>query len=228
MPHPLIRLLHYGRNYRKLVWQAAVCSVANKFFDLAPPVLIGMAVDVVVQRENSLIADFGVTDTFNQLVVLAILTALVWGLESLFQYAYERLWRNLAQTMQHELRLDAYGHLQELELSFFEENSTGRLLAILNDDINQLERFLDMGANEILQVATTVVVISGVFFIVAPNVAWLAMLPIPFIIWGSIAFQNWLAPRYADVREKVSLLNTRLANNLSGITTIKSFTTENY
>ncbi len=50
----------------------------------------------------------------------------------------------------------------------------------------------------------------------------------PFILWGAIAFQKFLAPRYADVREKVSLLNGQLSNNLSGITTIKSFTTEEY
>ncbi|MEO0836074.1 MAG: ABC transporter ATP-binding protein, partial [Cyanobacteria bacterium J06642_3] len=44
----------------------------------------------------------------------------------------------------------------------------------------------------------------------------------------SVSFQKWLAPRYAEVRERVSILNSRLANNLSGITTIKSFTTEVY
>jgi len=71
------------------------------------------------------------------------------------------------------------------------------------------------------------VVVVGAFFILAP-VAWMAMLPMPFILWGSIAFQRLLAPRYAAVREQVSLLNSRLANNLTGITTIKSFTAENY
>jgi ATP-binding cassette subfamily B protein len=101
-------------------------------------------------------------------------------------------------------------------------------MAILNDDINQLERFLDFGANEVLQVLTTVIVIGVGFFVLAPSVAWMAMLPIPFIVWGSFAFQKLLAPRYADVREKVSLLNSRLSNNLGGIVTIKSFVTEAY
>lgn len=227
-PHPLIRLLRYGRDYRLHIGQAAVYSILNKIFDLAPPVLIGAAVDVVIQQENSAIARFGIRDILSQLLVLALLSLIVWGLESLFEYAYNRLWRNLAQSIQHDLRLDAYTHLQELELSFFEERSTGDLLAILSDDINQLERFLDIGANEILQVLTTVMVVGAAFFILAPSVAWLAMLPIPFILWGSIAYQKRLAPRYAEVREKVSLLNARLANNLSGIATIKSFTTEAY
>jgi ATP-binding cassette subfamily B protein len=101
-------------------------------------------------------------------------------------------------------------------------------MSVLNDDINQLERFLDTGANEIIKVATTAVVVSIAFFAFAPGVAWMAMFPIPFILWGSFKFQHLLAPRYAEVRERVGLLNGQLANNLTGIATIKSFTTEEY
>ena len=226
--HPLQRLLRYGRRYRLLVWQAIACSILNKIFDLAPPVLIGIALDVVVKQEHSFVANLGVTRVFPQLVLLSVLTAIVWGLESAFQYAYERLWRNLAQSIQHDLRLDAYAHLQDLELAFFEERSTGELLAILNDDINQLERFLDVGANDILQIVTAVLTVGIGFMIVAPNIAWMTALPMPIIVWGSFAFQKHLAPLYKDIREKVSLLSSRLSNNLSGITTIKSFTTEAY
>ena len=226
--HPLSRLLRYGDKYRAIIWQAVICSILNKLFDLAPPAIIGAAVDVVVQKQDSIVARFGITDIFAQLVVLSLLSAIVWGLESVFEYAYTRLWRNLAQDVQHDIRLNAYSHVQDLDLAYFEENSTGALLSILNDDINQLERFLDVGANEIIQVLTTALVIGASFFILTPDIAWMAIVPIPLIIWGSVAFQKWLAPRYAEVREKVSLLNSRLSNNLSGITTIKSFTTEAY
>lgn len=227
-PHPLRRLTRYGRRYRRQIRWAIACSILNKIFDLAPPALIGIAVDVVVQKEDSWLASWGLQSVQSQLLVLSLLTLVVWGLESVFEYAYARLWRNLAQNIQHDLRLDAYSHLQDLEMSFFEERSTGGLMSILSDDINQLERFLDVGANEVLQVSATVVVIGGAFFFLAPTVAWMAMLPMPFILWGSITFQRFLAPRYAEVREKVSLLNGRLANNLSGIMTIKSFATEQF
>jgi len=226
--HPLKRLLDYGQRYHKPVRWAIACSILNKVFDLAPSALIGTAVDVVVQQQNSVLGRLGIQDLFTQLLVLSVLTFCIWSLESAFQYAYDRLWRNLAQTIQHHLRLDAYAHLQELELAYFEERSTGGLLSILNDDINQLERFLNGGANDILQVSTTVIIIGSVFFLLAPSVAWMAMLPMPLIVWGSVIFQRRLAPRYVEMREKVGLLNGRLSNNLSGITTIKSFATEAY
>ncbi|MEG4294340.1 ABC transporter ATP-binding protein [Microcoleus sp. C2C3] len=226
--HPLKRLMKYGRRYRLKTWLASICSLLNKFFDLAPPALIGIAVDVVVKQQDSLLAQWGIKDVFWQLAIITLLSAVVWALESIFEYAYDYLWRNLAQDIEHDLRLEAYSHLQELELAYFEERSTGGLISILNDDINQLERFLDDGANEVIQVMTTVVVIGAAFFAASPLVAGLSMLPIPFIIWGSLAFQNRLAPLYADVREKVSFLNGQLSNNLMGITTIKSFTSEDY
>jgi ATP-binding cassette, subfamily B, bacterial len=227
-PYPLLRLIRYAGPHRKQIWLASLCSVLNKVFDLAPPALIGVAVDVVVSQEASYLAQLGITNVVTQLWVLGILTAVIWALESAFEYAFAVLWRNLAQTLQHEMRLDAYGHVQNLEMAYFEDRSTGGLMSILNDDINQLERFLDVGANDLIQVVTTVIVIGTLFMVTAPTVAWMAILPMPFVFWGSLVFQRRLAPRYAAVRERVGILNGLLANNLGGIATIKSFTAESH
>jgi len=222
----LQRLLRALRPHGRQLRLAALCSVLNKLFDLAPPVLIGLAVDVVVRQDNAWLALFGVTSVPAQLAVLAVLSFVIWSAESLFEYLYGVLWRNLAQTVQHELRLEAYGHLQQLEMAFFEAGSSGRLLAILNDDINQLERFLDHGANEILQLTTTVLAVGGAMAYLSPAVAGVSFLPIPVILWGSLRFQHRLAPRYAQVRDRAGDLASRLANNLGGMLTIKSYTAE--
>ena len=226
--HPLPRLLRYARRRRREVLLATLFSILNKIFDLAPPALIGTAVDIMVQRENSFIGRLGVTDLSAQLLVLAAATLVIWILESVFEYVARVQWRYLAQTLEHDLRMDTYAHVQDLEMAYFEDQSTGGLMSILNDDINQLERFLDVGANDLIQVTTTVIVIGGLFIIAAPTVAWMALLPTPLIIWGSVRFQRLLAPRYITVREQVGILNGQLANNLSGIATIKSFTAEKY
>ena len=224
--HPLLRLLGHLREYRWQVWLASFCSIMNKFWDLAPPILIGMAIDVVTYKEDSMLADFGYPDPYDQFLILVALTVVIWVLESLFEYWFGVLWRNLAQNAQHELRMDAYEHIQNLEMQWFSGQTTGGLMAIMNDDVNQLERFLDQGANDLLQVATTVVVVGGVMLILAPSVAIYAILPIPIIVGGSFIFQRRIGVRYAKVRKEVGDLNALLNNNLSGITTIKSFTAE--
>jgi len=223
---PLVRLISYARPHRRRVFIASAFSILNKIFDIAPPILIGVAVDIVVQREDSFLAGLGVVDVQEQLIVLAAMTLFIWVMESIFEYAYRIYWRNLAQIIEHEMRLDTYKHVQSLDLSYFEDQSTGGLMAIINDDVNQLERFLDVGANDLLQVTTTVIIIGSIFFFAAADVAWIALLPMPFIIYGSMWFQTKLTPRYASVRDKVGMLNSQLANNLGGIATIKSFTAE--
>jgi ATP-binding cassette subfamily B protein len=224
---PLARLWHHVRRHHRRTVLASVLSVLNTLFDLAPPFLIGMAVDIVVVRESSMVGRlFGVTDLRGQLLILAAITVVVWVLESLTDYAADLVWRNLAQTVEHELRLDAYRHVQALDLAAFEDRSTGGLMAVLNDDINQLERFLDTGAHQLLHIATALVVIGGAYLVFAPGIGILAVLPIPVIVWGSIRFQRLLEPRYAAVRAQVGTLNGALSNALGGITTIKSFTAE--
>ena len=221
--HRLIRRL---RPHRRAVVLASACSVLNKLFDLAPPVLIGLAVDVVVQQRTSWLGALGFTTVPGQLGVLAVLSLIIWSAESLFEYLYALLWRNLAQTVQHELRVEAWDHLQKLEMGFFDSGSSGRLLAILNDDINQLERFLDQGANEILQLITTVLAVGGAMVALSPLVAGVSFLPIPVILWGSLQFQARLQPRYREVRERAGDLASQLANNLGGMLTIKSYAAE--
>jgi len=129
---PLRRLLQYAHGYRSRILLASLFSVLNKLFDLAPPILIGIAVDVVIDPGTSLLAKWGITDGMMQLVVLAGLTAVIWGLESLFEYLFATAWRNLAQDLQHDMRLDAYGHVQNLNLAYFEDQSTGGLAAFGN------------------------------------------------------------------------------------------------
>ncbi len=226
--HPFVRLLNYASVYKGRVALATVYSVLGKIFDIMPPVLIGMAVDIVVLREDSLLGRLGVSDLSVQLLILGGLTLLIWILESAFEYIQRVYWRYLAQSMQHDLRAETYNHVQHLEMAYFEDQSTGGLMSVLNDDINQLERFLDIGASDVVQILTTAIVIGGIFVVIAPSVAWMAAVPVPIIIWGSLRFQKSLAPLYSAVREQVSMINHQLANSLSGIATIKSFTAEDY
>ncbi|MDJ0960579.1 MAG: ABC transporter ATP-binding protein [Acidimicrobiia bacterium] len=226
-PSPISRLWRYATHHRPQILRASLWSFLNKAFDIAPPLLIGLAIDIVVEQDGSVIGRFFPVETLRgQVVVLAILTFIVWGLESLFEYLHGIEWRNLAQTVQHELRIDAYDHMQHLEMAYFEDQTSGNLMAIVNDDVNQLERFMDHGANDLIQMLTTVVLIGGFFFVAAPSVAWLAFLPIPLILWGSFRFQRRLEPLYARVRAQAGAVNSQLGTNLGGIATIKSYTSE--
>ncbi len=225
---PLVRLLSYSRAYRMIAARASLYSILNKFFDVMPEILIGVAIDVVTRREQSFVSQLGIVAPVSQILVLAGLTLVIWICESVFEYLYGVHWQNLAQLVQHDLRMDAYNHMQSLDMEWFDQRHSGQLVSILNDDINQLERFLNNGANSILQVAAAVVFIGAAFFYIAWDIACVAILPIPVIIWGAARYKAIAEPLYAEVREKAAKIAARLTSNITGISTIKAFAAEAY
>ena len=223
----LKQLFKFATENKTKAKRGIVYSILNKLFDLAPPVLIGIAIDIVVEGSESFLASFGIQNRRDQLIVLAVLTFVIWSLESLFDYLSAVTWRGISQDIEHKLRSDTFKNVLSLDMTYFENKSSGRLMAILNDDVNQLERFLDTGANKLLQTATTVIVIGGTFLYISPTIALFAFIPIPIIIFGSFKFTTTIATRYEKIRETIETLNNSLSNSISGILNVKSFTREN-
>lgn len=224
--HPLRRLLGFARPYRRDAAFGVLFSVLNKVFDVLPELLIGVAVDVVVNRRASFLARAGIAEPLTQLYLLVGITVAVWVFESLFEYLYALRWRGLAQNLQHELRTAAYGHLQALPPDTIARERSGRLMALLNEDVNQIERFLNTGANDLIQVFCSSLLIGAVFFFLTNALALLALLPVPLILFGAFWFQRRLYPRYAAAREAAATVSSRLNNNLAGMATIQAYTAE--
>lgn len=218
--------LRYGA-YRGRFVGAVVASTINKVADVAPELLIGAAVDVVVRGDASFVGELlGVESRYAQLGWIAVINVVVWIIESISDYIASVLWRGLAQGVEHDLRVEAYDHVQHLDLGWHEARPAGSTLATLNDDVNQLERFLDLGAPAILQTALNVLLVGGVFAVASGQLLVLAFLPIPLIVIGSLVFQRRLEPLYVQVRSAVADLSGTLSANLAGIATIKAFTAE--
>jgi len=226
--HPLRRLAGFARPQRRNAVLATVYSVLNKFFDVLPELLIGVAVDVVVNQQDSFMSRFGLPNPLHQLYALVALTIVVWVAESAFEYLHALKWRGLAQDLQHSLRQAAYGHVQKLPPATIERERSGRLMALMNEDVNQIERFLNTGANDLIQVVVSSLMVGAVFFVLTADLAALAMMPIPLILIGAFWFQKRLAPRYAAAREAAATVSSRLSNNLAGMATIQAYTAEDF
>ena len=226
-----LRFYRYAKKWRIKIFFATLYSIVNKLFDIAPEILLGIAVDVVVGFNNPNYNNFldwlGFEGAQQQVVILAVLTFLIWAFESIFQYLYMVGWRNIAQSIQHSIRLEAYNNVQGLDIEWHETQKLGNTSSILNDDVNQLERFLNNGINEIIQIIVSSLAISVVFFYISPSMAAVLVFPIPIILLISMYFQKNLSPRYLKVRESVGALSASIFNNLLGIITIKSFASEN-
>ena len=199
---PLEDLWRHASTQRPKVVFATIMSVLNKACDIMPELLIGVAVDVVVNEGESFIGRSPASRT-------ASTSCSCWRRSPWWsgspsrrtQYVAHLTWRNLAQTIEHDTRMEVYGHVQSLEMSYFEDTTSGGMMTVLNDDVNQLERFLDVGADEIIVTIANVVFVGIVFAVISPTLAVLAFLPIPVIVVGSLRYQRRLQPRYDAVRE---------------------------
>jgi ATP-binding cassette, subfamily B, bacterial len=226
---PIKQLFAYLRPDALRFRWASAYSVLNKILDLMPPLLVAWVTDSVSGKPPGWIQSLlGPASPWTMAVFLSILAVAIFGGESLFEWLFQRDFMSLAQDVQHRLRLDVYARLQSREIRFFENQRMGETLAILNDDVNQLERFLNTGFNEILQLGVLFVFSLVVMLSVSWELSLIGLIPIPIILLGSALYQRQIAPRYDRVRQAVGALASRLENNLAGILVIQSFTAENF
>ncbi|MCC6572161.1 MAG: ABC transporter ATP-binding protein [Planctomycetes bacterium] len=226
-PRPMRRLFAYMAPMRGRLAFAIGSSFGNKVLDLAPPILVAWLMDAILRKPAPWLAAL-IPDTMAQIVFLAVATIIIFGGESLFQWMYQYAFMNLAQDVQHKLRLDAYRHMQSREYQFFEEHRLGKTLSVLNDDVNQLERFLNNGLSELVQLVALILFAGAVLFGVNPWMALVGLIPVPLIVWSSLKFSRMMEPRYKGVRGAVGEVVSRLENNIAGILVVKSFTAEEF
>lgn len=226
---PMRRLFHYMRPFSVRLYSSVVFSALNKMVDLMPPLIIGWAVDSTTGHSPLWIQNMlGVSQPMAIAVFFAVVIVVVFLLESIFEWLFTYGFKTLAQDVQHKLRLDAYNHLQRREIAYFEKQRLGNIMAILNDDINQLERFLNDSFNQIVQLSTLYIFAAVTMGSMSWKITLWSLFPIPLILIGSTFYQRRISPHYKNIREKVGNLGARLENNISGIMVVKSFTAEAY
>lgn len=226
---PMRQLFSYVSNMKGMFTYAVLSSIANKILDLMPPLLVGWVIATVSGHAPGWIRSLIHTnDPWHIAIFLAFLGILIFGLESLTQWMMSMGFMSMSQHAQHRLRLATYNQMQAREMAFFERHRLGETLAMLNDDVNQLERFLNDGFNQILQFVVLCLFAGFVLFTSSWQLALIGLAPLPFIIWGAWLFRRAISPRYTKVRESVGEVASRLENNLSGIMVIKSFSTEDF
>lgn len=211
-----------------LVTFAIVFSTLYKVFDVLPELFIGIAIDVIVNPNKSFIEQLGIVDSWHQFCFVGGLIAIFWIMESIFEYLAIVSWRQLALDMQHQLRLQAYNRLQHADVSYITSQSTGDMLHVVYDDINQLEKFVSKGPNEFVQLIVNSILLGGIFFYVSPRLATVTLLPMPVVLLIAYFFQNKLSKLYRHSRAMSSELAAHMVHRLQGMMTIRSYVTQNH
>jgi ATP-binding cassette subfamily B protein len=232
--NPMRRLFaEYGHEQVGPFSVGVAASVLARFLDLLPPLLLGIAVDAIFLDESTFALPLVPTvwlptdaETQFWLVVGLVLFSFLGGAG--LHWVRNWGWNRFAQYVQHAVRTDTYDAMQRLNMTFFADKQTGEMMSVLSNDVNRLERFLNDGLNAAFRLGVMVVGIAALLFWMNPQLAVVALLPVPLIAFFTYRFVKTIQPKYADVRSSVGQVNSRLENNLGGIQVIKTSNTESY
>ena len=219
----------YGRGNLSLAGVGTVMAVLSRVVGLLPALLLGLAIDAVLLADRPyalpLVPDAWIPATAAGQVWLTVsLLVAATAVGAVASYLQNYGWNRFAQNIQHALRVDAYESMQALDRSFFDRTRTGELLAVLNNDVNQLESFLTDGVSSTLRLLALV----PIMLVLNPVLALAAFVAVPVLGAFTVAFVRRVQPKYAVMRASVGSLNARLENNVGGIEVIKTEHAEAY
>src|SRR5262249_11959113 len=133
---------------------------------------------------------------------------------------------DIAQQLQHNLRTQAYGHVQRVPMSYFDSHGRTSVVSLLSDDINQIEHVF-FACWEGVQLVVAAIALCVLYFVyLSPAYALIITLSIPALVLGSLFLQKYAEPTFKESTQAFNRLRSSLVENLDGIDTIKSFTAE--
>ena len=231
--YPILRLLkEYGGPRKALLAFGLVGGIFGFLISLIPPTLFGTAIDTVFGYESlslPLISEAFIPESqLGQFHLIIGLIVASYIAEGVLNWVRGYGLNALAQRVQHDVRVDTYDAMQHLNMDFFHNNSSGELMSVLNNDVNNLEEFLSGGATVFVRIVFTMLGISIILFSINWQMAFVSLVAAPLIAVFTYWFVRTVQPIYSEVRDSVGKLNSLLENNLDGIKVIKASTMEGF
>ena len=231
---PLTRLfVTYGRD--RLGWFSLgmVANFIARIATLVPPLLLGVAIDAIfVGGEDfsvPLVPDAWLpTGEVAQFEFTVVAIAVAFLLTALFTWVYGVTANLFAHGVMHAVRVDCFEKMQNLDMAFFDDKQTGEVMAVLNNDTQNLERFLDDALMNSMRLLVMVVGIAGVLFYLNWQLAFVTLFAVPAMFLFTLWFMRTVEPRYVRQRSAVANLNTRLENSISGVDLTKATASERF
>jgi ABC-type multidrug transport system fused ATPase/permease subunit len=210
------RLLGFLRPYRRgVVWSFALAFGAMGATVLIP-FLTGQAIEAVRLHHK------------HTLIMLAIAIA-VAGLGRLVLSASRRLVAGrVSLGVELDLRNGLYGHLQRLELAFFDRQQTGQLMSRATVDLQSVRWFLGYGLIFIAQSLMTIVLAAVAMLLIQPELALLSLIPVPFVVILSSRYGRRSRPALQEVQQRIAELTAEAEENISGVRVVKAFAREEW
>jgi ABC-type multidrug transport system fused ATPase/permease subunit len=212
------RLLGFLRPYRRAVVASLVFAWLAMVVTVLIPWLVGQTVNAISEQPPD-------KDAILPLV-LAIGGA---GVLRLGLTVVRRLIAGkVSVNVEFDLRERMYRHLQSLELGFFDSQQTGQLMSRATIDLQSIRFFLGYGLIFLTQNALTLLLASAVMFTIKPDLAALALLPVPFVVLSAMRYNRRSRPAVQEIQQRLAELTAEVEESISGVRIVKAFAREQH
>jgi ATP-binding cassette subfamily B protein len=208
----LRRLLRYLRPYRWLAGGAVLLLLVQSGLALIGPRLTERALDVAIPR-----MDVGLLSLLAGLYLATLLFELV------VEYGGAVLTAFVGQRVMYDLRMEIFGHLQRLSVTYFDRNPVGRLMTRVTSDVETLNELFSSGVVTIFGDVFTLVAIMGMMLVIDVKLALVTFAVIPLVWLTAAIFRRRVRDAFRDIRYRLARLNAFLQERLSGMRVVQLF-----
>jgi len=221
----LVRLMGYLRPYRAWVVASVVLMLVGSLVQLAGPWIAQRAIDLYIDPAGGA-GQLGLSRRLTGLnwMALLFLGTVIGGF--LFQYAQMYLMHLTGQKAMYDLRMQLYGHLMDLPLSYYDRSSVGWVMTRITNDVEVLNEMFTSGVVSIFGDIFMLAGIMGFMFYLDARLAGIVLIVLPLLIGGTLWFRSRARESYREVRSRLGRLNAFLQENLMGIRVVQIFTRE--
>jgi ABC-type multidrug transport system fused ATPase/permease subunit len=210
------RLLGFLRPYRREVIGSLLFAWAAMGMTVLIPFLVGRTVDAITRHDRSAILP----------LILVILGAAALRLGLTF--VRRLIAGKVSVGVEYDLRDRFYAHLQRLELGFFDGQQTGQLMSRATVDLQGIRFFLGYGLIFLTQNALTIALAGAVMFVIKPDLAALALLPVPVVVLTAMRYNRRSRPAVQEIQQRLAELTAEAEESISGIRIVKAFAREGH
>jgi ABC-type multidrug transport system fused ATPase/permease subunit len=224
------RLLGFLRPYRRGVVISAALACLAMVMTVLLPYVTGLAVQAIKHgATHARLHELSkrAHDRHTLLVLALVIVAAVlirWGLT----YMRRMVAGRISLGIEYDLRELIYGHLQRLELGFFDRQQTGQLMSRATVDLQAVRFFLGYGLVFILQAVLTLLLAGIAMIAINPGLGLIAMAPVPFVVFISQRYGRSARPAIQEVQQRIAELTADAEENISGVRVVKSFARESH
>jgi ATP-binding cassette subfamily B protein len=213
----LKELIKYFKRYKKKLFAGIVFILFSNIAQVYVPILLKDSINALQKQVSSeVLLKYG-------LLILA--AALISGI---FRFYIRQTIIVISREIEYDLREDFWEHIQKLPLRYFQNNSTGNIMALATNDISAVRMFIGPAVMYSIDTGITLIIVISLMLSISPALTFFSLAPLPFLSYFVYRVSKKIHKKFTLIQEKFSEITTRAQENFSGIRVVKSYVREDY